>query len=285
MVLNNERGFSGSMSFGSSTYQFKGKFRDSGRYSKELVPESGIGPSAIVELRLKETASGAYKLTGTVKRGSKTARIIVVKAGDTSALAGPYTLIIPGEENQPAAPQGHGHGTLELSADGVAKILGTLGDGKKWTASCHVTTDGEMPLYKPLYNKGKGWLAGLVSFRDIAEVSDCDGVMHWRKPGKTSGFNLQRKLVGSSYDAAQAAADLGANQVSMQAYLGAGAALDPFSQAIDVQLTPENGLIEGIINQSGTDHEVDGVWFQKQELTAGNARATGEAPRSIILVP
>ena len=79
--------------------------------------------------------------------------------------------------------------------------------------------------------------------------------------------------------------DLGANPVSMQAYLGAGAALDPFSQAIDVQLTPENGLIEGIINQSGTDHEVDGVWFQKQELTAGNARATGEAPRSIILVP
>ena len=51
-----------------------------------------------------------------------------------------------------------------------------------------------------------------------------------------------------------------------------------------MQLTPENGLIEGVINQSGTDYEVDGVLLQKQGLAAGIARAAGESARSMILV-
>lgn len=279
LVLRSRRGFSATMVLGNTSYAIKGRFGKDGRFSKVITPESGL--PATVELQLVKTAAGSYKLKGNVKYGNKTAKVVVVKAGDTGAQAGSYTLLIPGEENQSTAPQGHGHGTMELSANGYAKILGTLGDSKKWTAMCHVTGEGEMPLYSPLYRNGSGWLAGMVRFRDMAGVSDCDGVLHWRKQGKNTGFSLQRNVVGSRYHNASATT----GPVSMHAYLGAGASLDPVSKAIEVEVNAEEGRIGGTIRQAGTDHEVDGVLFPKQGLAAGIARATGGQPRSIILVP
>ncbi len=281
IVLRKRRGFSARMSFGATNYMLKGKFSKSGRYSKVITPESG--PAASVELQLVQTSSGSYKIEGTVQKGEEIATVVVVKAGNTRAVAGRYTLLIPSKESESSQAQGHGYASMWLHTRGRAKVKGLLGDGSKWMAACYVTTDGEMPLYANLY-KSTGLLGGLISFRDIAEVSDCDGNVNWYRPGE-NGFDLQRNLVGSRYRRSLAVAELGANPIELDAYLGAGSGLDALSQSVAVKLKRKNGLIKGVISQQGIEFQIKGVYLQKQGLGAGMACAEGKESRSLVIVP
>ena len=292
------------MIFGSNEYVLKGVFSKKGHYSKVITPEKGL--PATVNLRLAKTESGNYKLEGTVQRGKKTATVVVVKSGEVGSIAGRYTLLIPGEETAPTKPQGHGYGAMQVMSGGTAKLTGLLGDGSKWTAECNVTADGEMPLFSTLYLDDKGWVGGLVSFRDIEGVSDCDGTVHWRKPGnKKNRFSLVRDLIGSRYKREGVIAGDPATKPNVIVDVGAGDG--DFGEAVELVRTAGNkkqllykaatGEKVKVLKKKGltkfyiTDPELgqtkvgDGVVFQKQDIAAGTYYAPGKTQRSLVITP
>ena len=304
IVIQELRGFSARMIVGSNEYVLKGVFSKKGHYSKVITPEKGL--PATVNLRLAKTESGNYKLEGTVQRGKKTATVVVVKSGEVGSLAGRYTLLIPGEETVPTKPQGHGYGAMQVMSGGTAKLTGLLGDGSKWTAECNVTADGEMPLFSTLYLDDKGWVGGLVSFRDIEGVSDCDGTVHWRKPGnKKNRFSLVRDLIGSRYKREGVIAGDPATKPNVIVDVGAGDG--DFGEAVELVRTAGNkkqllykaatGEKVKVLKKKGltkfyiTDPELgqtkvgDGVVFQKQDIAAGTYYAPGKTQRSLVITP
>jgi hypothetical protein len=304
IVLKETRDFSARMIFGNTNYALKGRINKKGRYSKVITPEKG--KDVTVNLRLVKTESGNYKLRGTVQRGKKTAVVVVVKSGQVDSLAGRYTLLIPGEEAASTKPQGHGYGAMQVMSGGTAKLTGLLGDGSKWTAECNVTSDGEMPLFSTLYLDDKGWVGGLVSFRDIEGVSDCDGTVHWRKPGnKKNRFSLVRDLIGSRYKRERVIAGDPATKPNVMADVGAGDG--DASQAWELAWNAGNkkrlvytgsggaklivrrkkGLTEFYLTdpQLGQTKVGDGVVFQKQDIAAGTYHAQGKTQRSLVITP
>jgi len=304
IVLKETRDFSARMIFGNTNYALKGRINKKGRYSKVITPEKG--KDVTVNLRLVKTESGNYKLRGTVQRGKKTAVVVVVKSGQVDSLAGRYTLLIPGEEAASTKPQGHGYGAMQVMSGGTAKLTGLLGDGSKWTAECNVTSDGEMPLFSTLYLDDKGWVGGLVSFRDIEGVSDCDGTVHWRKPGnKKNRFSLVRDLIGSRYKRERVIAGDPATKPNVMADVGAGDG--DASQAWELAWNAGNkkrlvytgsggaklivrrkkGLTEFYLTdpQLGQTKVGDGVVFQKQDIAAGTYYTEGKTRRSLVITP
>ena len=304
IVLKETRDFSARMIFGNTNYALKGRINKKGRYSKVITPEKG--KDVTVNLRLVKTESGNYKLRGTVQRGKKTAVVVVVKSGQVDSLAGRYTLLIPGEEAASTKPQGHGYGAMQVMSGGTAKLTGLLGDGSKWTAECNVTSDGEMPLFSTLYLDDKGWVGGLVSFRDIEGVSDCDGTVHWRKPGnKKNRFSLVRDLIGSRYKREGVIAGDPATKPNVMADVGAGDG--DASQAWELAWNAGNkkrlvytgsggaklivrrkkGLTEFYLTdpQLGQTKVGDGVVFQKQDIAAGTYYTEGKTRRSLVITP
>lgn len=285
--------FSAKMLFGNTSYLIKGNLED-GRYSGIVTAETG--GAAQVNLRLVQTAFGSYEIEGTVQAGSQTANVQAIRAGEMENHADAYTLLVPGE-NDASAPKGNGFGTMKITARGKAKIRGMLGDGNKWTAKCAVTPDGEMPLYVSLYN-GAGSLGGMVRFRNVNGVSDCDGKVHWRKPGS---FDLKRDLIGSSFssDIGPLIGELPDKLPNLELKMGLGPAA--FSNDFEwrsynevwragpdrlkIRVSPRNGRVWGKLLQGDTQFKICGVVFQKQGLFAGIAQTEGTSPQSLVILP
>jgi len=274
--------------FGSTVYSLKGLFDENGQYSAVITPRSGS--PATVNLQLVMTSAGGYKVEGTVVVGSQTANVVVVKSGSTGPQSGVYTLLLLNEEDETSAPQGHGYGLMTVTSTGAAKIKGLLGDGSKWTAKCLVTPDGEMPLYSALYGKA-GSLGGLVRFRNVAGISDCDTELHWRKPG---GFSLQRNLIGSRFR--NTGARLIGGSQNVEARVGESETFDLVwntanqisyagPEKIKVKVSTKNGQIKGSVADSRGKFKMEGVIFQKQDLGAGLLYSKGGQPSSLLIVP
>ncbi|MBT8037288.1 MAG: hypothetical protein KJO21_07055 [Verrucomicrobiae bacterium] len=294
------------MYFGNVSYSLKGLFDQNGQYSGLITPKKGS--PATVNLQLVSTSEGGDKIEGTVVVGNQTSNVGAVKSGATGSQAGGYTILILGDEGETTAPQGHGYALMTVTSVGTVKMKGLLGDGSKWTAKCYVTPDGEMPLYAALYRKA-GSLGGLVRFRNVDGVSDCDGAVHWHKPGTTrilpysGGFDLQRNLIGSRFNYTGSRLIAGAlNSVpNVAAHVGEGSG-DP-SRSWDLEWTSANkiyyagpekvkvsvktktGQIKGYITSNGTKQKVEGVVFQKQELGAGFVSIKRGNTRRLVMVP
>jgi len=288
--------FSAKMYFGNILYSMKGQFDQNGQYSDVITPRNGS--PATVSLQLVSTLSGGHKLEGDVTVvGEQAAYVSAVKSGSTGSLAGVYTILVLSDEEESSAPQGHGYAMMTVTSVGTVKLKGLLGDGTKWSAKCSVTPDGEMPLYAVLY-KETGSLGGLIRFRNVAGISDCDGEVHWRKPG---GFDLQRNLIGSrySYTGARVIAAITNTAPNVEAHVGAGSGEDSGSFDLEwttsnkilyvgpekVKLKTKNGQIKGSATEDGTKWKVEGVVFQKQDLAAGMVYLKKGQPRSLVIVP
>jgi len=289
---------------GGESYSIKGQLDENGEYTSEDLAKAGLGKAI---LRVRNTASGGRKILGSVEIDNITASISAVQAGPTTQQAGNYTVLLPNKENELGTPQGQGYGFMNVKTTGTAKIKGLLGDGSKWTAKCNVTPDGEMPMFANLYLK-KGSLAGLIRFRNVLGVSDCDGRVSWIKPAGTNvapyllGFSLQRNLIGSRFlnTGARLITGLASGVSNVEAHVGAGSG-EPFV-SYDLELTDKNklnftglekvkikiskkGQIKGSVSDDGTKWKVAGVIFQKQNLGAGLVYVNGGEPRRLTIVP
>jgi hypothetical protein len=120
-----------------------------------------------------------------------------------SPKAGRYSVLLPA----PAAgvlppdtlPGGAGYAAMVISPSGLALLAGRCGDGTLWSAKCFLKEDDTMALYVIVrYQPGRaGTLAGLVSFRELAGVSDCDGALAWFKPPQTSPAKYPARFTAS----------------------------------------------------------------------------------------
>jgi len=297
---------SAKMYFGGVAYSLKGLFDLNGRYATVVTPRNGN--PAIVNLQLVRTPAGGYKVEGTVTVGNQTANVEAVRSGSTGSRAGIYTILILGDEDETAVPQGHGYALMTVTSVGTAKVKGLLGDGTKWTAKCYITPDGEMPLYAALYRKA-GSLGGLVRFRNVSGVSDCDGEVHWFKPAGTgylpysSGFDLQRDLIGSRYQntGSRLISSIPNTVPNVEAYVGAGAGIASSSRDLEwtttnkifyagaekvkVSVKTKSGQIKGYITDDGTKWKVAGVVFQKQDIGGGLVYIKRVPSRYLVIVP
>lgn len=290
--------FSAKMYYGETRFVFKGQFKDNGSYEVEVTAKNGS--HALVALQLVETEGGGLKIEGTVTVDGQESGINVVKAGNTLTYAGAYTLLLPGNQNDPNEFQGHGYGLMKLSSTGFARIRGLLPDGRKWTARCTVTPDGEMPLYKPLYRK-IGFLSGMVRFRDVAGLSDCDGLIQWRRP---SSSDIKRQLIGARFDFTSGQRLLNSNLdtgTNVRAFVGAGIGASAVEldfkwstankiyyqgpEKFKLKVSRKNGLLRGSAAINGGKWKIEGVVFQKQNFAAGMVFKNREQPRSIVMVP
>jgi hypothetical protein len=207
--LLSTRAFTGKVVFNGVTYSLKGSVLEDGSFIGQILRK---GKTALdVTLQLGTTASGGLTIQGSVSGDSTTGEGFIAQAPYTrlnpapSALVKSYTFLVPATvTGNEALPGGDGFGSAKVSSLGVITAVGRTGDGVAFTTRGYLTADGQWHLFQLLYKK-KGQLAGVLSFRDVAGISDVDGPLRWVKnpnpvnksyPG---GFNLDPGLVGAIY--------------------------------------------------------------------------------------
>jgi hypothetical protein len=214
--LDANKSFTGTLLINGKTYQFRGTLNASGIFTVNVG-----SPPLTVSLQLNTSGNGAvpsdYTLTGSAGDTTVTAYHDAYATGEVVAEAGTYTvLLLPGEDDN-SVPQGTGYATLTVdNTGGGLRMTGKLADGTAFTTSGDLVSNGmgsnQFILFDPSINKGKGLLAGTVTFESLG-YSDCDGTVEWMKPASTktsyykAGFNTYLGFFGSLY-AAPAHGDL-----------------------------------------------------------------------------
>lgn len=202
-TLTDQGAISGKVRQGRGTYPFTGSFLADGS-AKISVTRTGLVP-----LILKLTNQHA-QVQGTIS--DDTAWLSWVQAERAAAgstarptrWAGRYTVALPGGTNAALVPPGNGPAALTVSSAGSLALVGTLPDGTPLTYSTPVSTNGNWPLYLPLYG-GKGGLFAWSQF-DINQPSESlRGLYVWIKRASTAtklytnGFIVTNLLSGSAY--------------------------------------------------------------------------------------
>lgn len=208
-TLKNTRSFTTKVIFNGLTYSLVGTMLEDGRFSGEIKRPGKT--ALLVTLQLGSTAGGGLTLQGTVSGDGTTGGGLVAHSPFTKttpvpgALVRSYTFLVPATATGTALlPEGDGFGSAKLTALGTITVAGKTGDGVAFTAGGFLTQDRQWHLFQPLYSS-KGQLAGVLTFRDLPNVSDVDGGLSWVKNPNTAnksypgGFQLSPTLVGAIY--------------------------------------------------------------------------------------
>lgn len=133
----------------------------------------------------KVTDDGGYVLRGALTQGSSTyaldAQMLPPGLGKNapSRFMAAYTLAIAPPN---AGDAGYGYGTLQVNASAICSGVLVLADGTKTTFAGHVSNEGEWTYHSQLKLKGAtGYLAGKLTLRNTAFISDVDGELRWVK--------------------------------------------------------------------------------------------------------
>ena len=293
LMVSSRGTYSGWMLLGARRYSFSGMFNLQGQATNSIL-RRGTTPLTL-ELKLGGAVGDeiAGRLTDGVWVSDLGARRSAYNARlNPAPQAGLYTLVVPGQTNDPASPMGHGYGTVRVDANGVLRFIGALADGTWFSQSAQLSGDGQWPLFAPLY-AGKGQVMSWTTFSNLP-ASDLSGTLSWIKlanpraryyPG---GFTNEYEAVGSAY-----VAPLGTNRVlnfvnSRMDFIGGGLASDltvalvvgpKNTQASGTGLTmrfhPPSGLFYGrkLDPASGQWHTFGGAVLQK--LNAGHGYLLG----------
>jgi hypothetical protein len=208
-TLKNTRSFTAKVNFNGLTYSLVGTMLEDGRFSGEIKRPGKT--ALLVTLQLGKTSSTALTLQGTVSGDATSGVGFMAHAPFTTILPVPaalvksYTFLVPATATGAALlPEGDGFGSAKLTALGTITAAGKTGDGVAFTAGGFLTQDRQWHLFQSLYSS-KGQLAGVLTFRDLPNVSDVDGGLSWVKnpnPANRSypsGFQLAPTLVGAIY--------------------------------------------------------------------------------------
>lgn len=122
------------------------------------------------------------------------------------ALAGKYTLLLPGLPHDSFVPGGHSYGTVSIDGNGVVSLKGYLSDKTSAAQKVPLSKNGQWPLYVSLYS-GKGSLLSWIAFTNRL-TDDFHGWLNWSKPALPTskyyplGFTTnENEVVGSRYAA------------------------------------------------------------------------------------
>ena len=308
--------FSGQLWIGRDKFNVRGRFDPATGTAQVPVPIGG-GATALLDLAL-EQVDGAdpetgYRLSASITVEGVDYAIVAERRPGTTTRNGAYTVVILAPEAvAPAlAPAGDGYGVLTVTPTGICRGFVVLADGFRTALTGHLSTTDEWSLFRPLYAGRRGFLAGRLTFRDLAGISDLDGEVHWVRqadaPPATiypGGFDTSRNVVGSAYTRpgpGERAID-GLADDFFNAWLrldgpdfsgDAGLDLTEIDRAITwqannrliyygpervlLQFNARNGLLMGryIDRANSVNASLGGVLLQEQDLVSGSAIAGG----------
>lgn len=149
------------------------------------------------------------QISGSVSDGTWSANLVGNHASfDGKSLvapqAGHYTAIIPASDGVSPGPSADSFGTVTVTTSGRITFAASLADGTKFTQSTTLSTNGQWPLFIPLYN-GQGSIVSWVTFTNLAQTA-FSGNLTWIKPANLTakyfpaGFTNQTQLAGFAYD-------------------------------------------------------------------------------------
>jgi hypothetical protein len=289
--------FTGSLTYGSSTYRLNGVFNSNGQY--QTVIERGN--NSIVDVALTLTSSGTgYTITGSIDDGLGaspiTAESVVYSVANPAPYAGRYTILIESGSTTTGtpAPIGTGVGTLTVSTSGQIAFAGVLADGTPFSERATLEANGVWNVFIPLYGSNAGMLEGTIQFENIDGVSDLDGTVAWVKPANSratfypAGFTVNASLIGSAFDPVASLVispthtgifqASGGNLVSNLSTTAAVTAITssfvqaagPYSLALDINRN--TGLVTGSFLHPNTGEKirVNAIVFQKQGFAQGS---------------
>ena len=188
---------------------FKGTVNPNGTFASA----TNRGRNVSFELSRVTNGSGGFKLIGAFAGDNGDHQFELVRSGfhkttnPNTAFDGLFTMVLPSTGVRGNdAPNGDGYGTASIGIDGKTKSTLVLGDGTKATHAGFVSVDGEWLIHKDLYRtKPKGFIAGRLLFRDVANISDFDGELQWvkradrREKRFNRGFEIRQITLGSGY--------------------------------------------------------------------------------------
>ncbi|MCW0216912.1 MAG: SUMF1/EgtB/PvdO family nonheme iron enzyme, partial [Prosthecobacter sp.] len=166
------------------------------------------------QLRLTKNETGHEVIAGSLTWKDVEAGVYAPRVQAVPELTGTYTLLLPSDPAwSNTDPGGDGWALIKVSTAGSVAVTGRLGDGTGFTETSYLSDLGEWSLFTDLYRAGitQGRLGGLMAFRDVEDVSDVDGRLHWLKPVDAraalypEGFDVQVQAVGSLLEPASKA--------------------------------------------------------------------------------
>ncbi len=191
---------------------FRGLVDETGE-ARITVARRGLDPVEMtLQLALADGTTDGFALVGTVDIDGNPHSLDAQRRPTftrtlPAAEEGKYTLAMraPDATDPALVPGGDGYGSISVLFNGLSRGLMFLADGTRASMSGHLSRSGEWSVYRSLYGQ-RGYLAGKLSFRDVAGVSDVDGDCRWfkqdavpRTPNYADGFDVTRTVIGGSY--------------------------------------------------------------------------------------
>lgn len=314
-TLRSTRSFTARVVFNGITYSLAGVLLADGSFSGEIKRPGRL--ALAVTLQLGRTQGGGLILHGTVSGdGTVGGGLVAHSPFNTTqpvpgSLVKNYTFLLPSTVTGNALlPEGDGYGSARLTALGTITAAGKTGDGVAFTAGGFLTQDRQWHLFQPLYSS-KGQLAGVLTFRDIPNVSDVDGGLRWVKnpnvkdKSYADGFAMAPTLVGAVYTpplTGQRALTQLANQnynarltlagtvlpeggfAKTLSWLGTNALAYYGPETLTATLTAATGMLTGSFTDPATKLTVPfaGAVLQKQGLAGGNFLVSNKAGYLVI---
>jgi hypothetical protein len=337
--INLRGAFSGKLTIGGRTAAFKGQVDSAGvahfapNNTASLAITRPNQPALTAEFKI-DVANETDSLTGTVSEGNSPFAVISASRSLYSAnpealppyspvpdeMLGSYTLILgdttPIDAQLPAVqyPHGNGSGVLKVSKSGSVRMTALLPDGTKVAYGSGLSKANAFPLY---YGSRRGYaIGGFVTFRDVPQVSDVDGLgLVWFRPSGPGVYypggwpgGLTTNLVGSKFNRPargsyvfenMSPADGDGNAVmslhdgDLPAVLEqrlnimpdhAVRVIAPNSSKVQLRIDARTGLFHGKLRypQSGAS-KIRGALLQKQRRGAGSFQTKTEAGGIIVM--
>ena len=205
VILGTGGALSGTLWLEGVRYGFKGTMAPNGTAAIAITP----GTLNLILEKASATTDG-FHLTGTLGTWTIDAqRRPVFTSTNRSPQEGRYTMAMraPDGTNHTQQPAGDGYGALVVNYLGSCSGTLTLADGTNATLAGHVSRNAEWSFHRGLYGvTPRGYVAGKLTFRDVALISDLDGSCRWVRLGSTTagalfpgGFDTVRSTIGCRY--------------------------------------------------------------------------------------
>ncbi len=191
-VVNAQGSFTATISFSGRSQIVRGAFDADGEFDATIA---GAIPLT-VHFSL-DTSSGAPVITGSLAQSGVTGVFAASRdflPTHPAPTARVYTVWLP-RPTSGTASQGHGYGSLVVTAAGSARLALRLGDDAVVSFGSVLPQTGSWPVFAGLYG-GAGSISGELNFRDVPGTSHGDGRLAWFRTG---AFATEIDLLASRY--------------------------------------------------------------------------------------
>lgn len=203
------------------------------------------------------------------------------------SISGRYTMLLPSDpEWNVSDPLGEGWATLVIQRSGWVRLRGVLGDGTRFAEAARLSAELAFAIYRE--NRAGTVIGGRLTYRNLPDVSDFDGLIQWRRPAESGDQLLHGWAIGSRLvvpvgeemwlAGAVENIELGAELVAVD-WRSRNRIHDVDTDRVILRVIPRTGQFVGLYRDldSGTLIRLSGAIFQKQNLAGGLGLQSGQA--------